>query len=162
MVVGGELDSWDAMSDDDWERRTKVLATAAERHGARYVSVFPYGARGGSANDIERRIEIEGVRVTVSRQTDGRERIAAALRVAPNSPRDERSIESILHGDAGESDLVVVLGPPDRLPPSLVWELAYSELVFVDIDWRELDVDALDDALDVFHGRERRFGGVDE
>ena len=29
-----------------------------------------------------------------------------------------------------EPDLVLVLGPPTRLPPSLVWELAYGELVF--------------------------------
>jgi undecaprenyl diphosphate synthase len=75
---------------------------------------------------------------------------------------DEDSIEQLLHGAAGEPDLVVVLGSDDRLPPSLVWELAYSELVFLPVDWSVLDGERLDDALGVYFGRERRFGGVDE
>ena len=37
-----------------------------------------------------------------------------------------------------EPDLVVVLGPSTQLPPSLVWELAYAELVFIPVGWREL------------------------
>lgn len=55
-----------------------------------------------------------------------------------------------------------MLGRDDRLPPSLVWELAYSELVFLPVDWSVLDAERLDDALGVYFGRERRFGGVDE
>ena len=44
-----------------------------------------------------------------------------------------------------EPDLVVVLGPPTRLPPSLVWELAYGELVFVAVGWRDLGAAHLGD-----------------
>ena len=36
-----------------------------------------------------------------------------------------------------EPDLLVVLGPPTQLPPSLVWELAYAELVFIPVAWSE-------------------------
>ncbi|NDH48073.1 MAG: hypothetical protein EBX99_09590 [Acidimicrobiia bacterium] len=57
---------------------------------------------------------------------------------------------------------MVVLGAPNRLPPSLVWELAYSELVFIPVHWSDLDATILSEAFDVFFGRERRFGGVDE
>ena len=60
-----------------------------------------------------------------------------------------------------EADLVVVLGPPDRLPESMVWELAYSELVFIDIDWSMFTSSHLELAIDDFNRRHRRFGGLD-
>ena len=45
-----------------------------------------------------------------------------------------RRITEALYGPAdAEPDLILVLGPPNRLPPSLVWELAYGELVFLDV-----------------------------
>jgi undecaprenyl diphosphate synthase len=61
-----------------------------------------------------------------------------------------------------EPDLIVVLGPHDRLPPSLVWELAYGELVFIDRDLpSELSEADLQAAIETFHGRSRRFGRLD-
>jgi undecaprenyl diphosphate synthase len=47
------------------------------------------------------------------------------------------------------------------MPPSLVWELAYAELVFLNVPWAELDADALEIAIADFARRDRRFGGVD-
>jgi len=109
------------------------------------------------------RVEVSGVRVLVDPRSNGRERIAETLRAAGDgSTFDEKSVESLLHGEAGEPDLVVVLGASNRLPPSLVWELAYSELVFIPVHWSDLDATILSEAFDVFFGRERRFGGVDE
>ncbi len=56
-----------------------------------------------------------------------------------------------------EPDLIVVLGPHDHLPPSLVWELAYGELVFVDLDLpTELSEADLQAAIETFYGRSRR------
>jgi undecaprenyl diphosphate synthase len=44
----------------------------------------------------------------------------------------------------------------------LVWELAYGELVFVDRDLpTELSGSDLHAAIEAFHGRSRRFGGLD-
>ena len=61
-----------------------------------------------------------------------------------------------------EPDLIVVLGEPTRLPPSLVWELAYGELVFRPMRWDELSTTHLVDSIADFAQRERRFGGLDE
>ena len=61
----------------------------------------------------------------------------------------------------GEPDLALILGRPDTLPTSLVWELAYSELVFLDIDWSALQAGHLEMAIDDFNRRHRRFGGLD-
>lgn len=163
VVAGGELDEWAAMSSQQWDERISLLAGVAAAHGARWVSVFPFGSRSASETTMEPIVrEVSGVRVSVSPHADGRRRIADTLRGSTGVVFDERSVEELLHGEAGEPDLVVVLGPPDRLPPSLVWELAYSELVFVPVDWSDLDADRFDDALGVYFGRERRFGGVDE
>jgi undecaprenyl diphosphate synthase len=60
-----------------------------------------------------------------------------------------------------EPDLVVILGPPTHLPTSLVWELAYSELVFLDLGWTNLTAADLELAVDDFTRRNRRFGGLD-
>ena len=50
---------------------------------------------------------------------------------------------------------------PTQLPPSLVWELAYSELVFLNVPWSQFDAEHVEMAVDDFERRERRFGGVD-
>ena len=57
---------------------------------------------------------------------------------------------------------MVVLGPPTQLPPSLVWELAYAELVFIEIDWADLTADHVATAISDFANRRRRFGGLDD
>jgi undecaprenyl diphosphate synthase len=43
----------------------------------------------------------------------------------------------------------------------LVWELAYSELVFVDAGWADLQPAHVERAIDEFTHRHRRFGGLD-
>ena len=163
VIAGGEVAEWAAMSESDWRRRIDVIASAASGHGARHVTVFPYGATPTAGSMEPIRVEVSGVRVLVDPRSNGRERIAETLRAAGDgSSFDEKSVESLLHGEAGEPDLVVVLGASNRLPPSLVWELAYSELVFIPVHWSDLDATILSEAFDVFFGRERRFGGVDE
>jgi undecaprenyl diphosphate synthase len=57
--------------------------------------------------------------------------------------------------------LVVICGRSDRLPPSLVWELAYAELVFADADWERFGAQDLVAAVSQFGQRRRRFGGLD-
>ena len=50
---------------------------------------------------------------------------------------DEKAVAGALYEPADvEPDLVLILGPADRLPPSLVWELAYGELVFLPVGAR--------------------------
>ncbi len=97
-------------------------------------------------------------------EPDGRARLVRAverLRLA-GTPITEASIAAGLNAPATvDPDLVVVLGPGHRLPPSLVWELAYSELVFLDVAWSDLQPAHLERAVDEFHHRHRRFGGLD-
>jgi undecaprenyl diphosphate synthase len=53
------------------------------------------------------------------------------------------------------------VGPDSDLPSTLVWELAYCELVYLDVPWADLHTEALEMAVAEFAGRHRRFGGLD-
>lgn len=108
-----------------------------------------------------------GVTLIIDPSPDGHVRFAATvegLRRAGVEPGavDEQSLSmAILDPAVEEPDLVVILGPADLIPGSMVWELAYSELVFLDLGWDELTSNHLELAIDDFDRRHRRFGGLD-
>jgi undecaprenyl diphosphate synthase len=61
---------------------------------------------------------------------------------------------------APDPDLIIRTSGEMRLSNFLLWQAAYSELVFLPIYWPDFDRQALQSAIDSFHARERRFGGV--
>jgi undecaprenyl diphosphate synthase len=84
-------------------------------------------------------------------------------RLPPGVDIDEKSVAGALYEPADvEPDLVLILGPPTRLPPSLMWELAYGELVFLPVDFEELAAEHVAAAVGDFSTRRRRFVGLDE
>lgn len=111
--------------------------------------------------------EDSGTTVIIDPSPDGHVRFASTIEslrlggVDPDLLNEESLSRSILMPAEIEPDLVVVLGPPDVIPDSMVWELAYSELVFLDLGWEELTASHLELAIDDFTRRHRRFGGLD-
>ena len=61
---------------------------------------------------------------------------------------------------APDPDLFIRTGGEVRISNFLLWQVAYSELVFTECLWPDFDVQALDAALADYAGRERRFGAV--
>lgn len=59
---------------------------------------------------------------------------------------------------APEPDLFIRTGGEERISNFLLWQLAYSELYFTDTFWPDFDAAALDQAIESYHQRERRFG----
>ena len=59
-------------------------------------------------------------------------------------------------------DLLVRTGGEQRISNFLLWNLAYTELYFVETLWPEFDRVALADAIREFGERERRFGRTSE
>jgi undecaprenyl diphosphate synthase len=57
-----------------------------------------------------------------------------------------------------DPDLLIRTGGEFRISNFLLWQTAYSELVFSDKLWPEFDEAALDEAIAVYNSRERRFG----
>jgi undecaprenyl diphosphate synthase len=62
--------------------------------------------------------------------------------------------------DVPEPDLLIRTGGEQRISNFLLWQLAYTELYFCDTLWPDFDDQALQQALDWYAGRERRFGRV--
>lgn len=58
-----------------------------------------------------------------------------------------------------EPELVIRTSGEQRLSNYLLWQSAYSELVFADELWPDFDRDAFRRCLDVYGDRARRFGG---
>ncbi len=56
-------------------------------------------------------------------------------------------------------DLLIRTSGEVRLSNFLLWQAAYAEMLFVDTLWPDFKPEHLQQALDDFAGRERRFGG---
>jgi undecaprenyl diphosphate synthase len=73
----------------------------------------------------------------------------------------ERTIRRYLYDpDMPDPDLVIRTSGEYRISNFLLWEAAYSELVFTDVLWPDFRREHLFDAVREFQGRDRRFGGV--
>ena len=83
--------------------------------------------------------------------------IAKGLSITPASMNSEMSLAHV-----PDPDLVIRTGGEQRLSNFLLWQAAYSELYFSDKLWPDFDAVALDEAIDEFNQRERRFGKTSE
>lgn len=61
-----------------------------------------------------------------------------------------------------DPDLMIRTGGETRISNFLLWQAAYTELFFSNSLWPDFDEAALDEAISVFSGRERRFGQTSE
>lgn len=88
----------------------------------------------------------------------GRAEIEDAARRVNMSGEEEFS--SCLYApDMHDPDLIIRTGGERRLSNFLLWQAAYSELVFSDQLWPEFTRAHLEEALTEFNARRRRFGG---
>lgn len=62
--------------------------------------------------------------------------------------------------DLPDPDLIIRTSGEQRLSNFLLWQSAYSELVFVPTYWPDFDRAALEAAIAEYRQRERRFGGL--
>jgi undecaprenyl diphosphate synthase len=107
------------------------------------VVAFNYGARQEIARAAQRlAAEVAAGRVAVAAVTA--DKLATYLD-APDLP---------------DPDLIIRTSGEQRLSNFLLWQAAYSELVFVPVYWPDFDRAALEQAIAEFRGRERRFGGL--
>jgi undecaprenyl diphosphate synthase len=98
----------------------------------------------------------------------GRQDIARAARelaaeVAAGRLLPEQIDEALLGSrvalaDLPPPDLFIRTGGDTRVSNFLLWQLAYTELWFTEVLWPEFDAAILQQALDAYAVRERRFG----
>ena len=133
---------------DDLSRDIRALLEEAEdltkqNDGLMLVVAFNYGARQEIAR-AARRLAVE-VR-------DGR---LSADDITP-----DLLARHLDEPDLPDPDVIIRTSGEQRLSNFLLWQAAYSELVFVPIYWPDFDRAALESAIAEYHRRERRFGGL--
>jgi undecaprenyl diphosphate synthase len=98
----------------------------------------------------------------------GRAEIVDAVRElvkdkVPIKKIDEKTIrERLYHPELPDPDLVIRTSGEYRISNFLLWEMAYSELIFSDVLWPDFRREDLYAAITKYQHRERRYGGVDE
>jgi len=88
-----------------------------------------------------------------------------AQRVAGGELKPEAITEDMIGvnldaADIADPDLIIRTSGEQRLSNFLLWQAAYSELVFSPVYWPDFDRATLEAAIDEYRRRERRFGGL--
>jgi len=142
------------------------------------VRVRVIGERDDLAPDIRRLLEEaeeltranDGLIVVVAFNYGARQEIArAAQRLAADVAAGKLALEAITAealgsrldaADLPDPDLIIRTSGEQRLSNFLLWQAAYSELVFVPAYWPDFDRATLEGAIEEYRRRERRFGGL--
>ncbi len=109
----------------------------------------------------------KGMTLTFAFNYGGRAEIVDAVQalVRDGVPADkltEKAIRSKLYSpDMPDPDLVVRTSGEYRISNFLLWEMAYSELIFTEVLWPDFRREHLFDAIEEYQRRNRRFGGVE-
>jgi undecaprenyl diphosphate synthase len=77
----------------------------------------------------------------------------------PEDVDEERFAAALADPELLEPDLLIRTSGEQRISNFLLWQLAYSELVFVDCLWPDFEERHLHEALEEYSRRRRRFGG---
>jgi undecaprenyl diphosphate synthase len=157
--------------------RRFVRHDLAELHGNN-VRVRIVGERDGLSADIGRLlVEAEeltkdnsGLTLFVAFNYGSRQEIIRAARRAMAAIErgelavDALDVDSLARfmdaPDMPDPDLVIRTSGEQRISNFLLWQSAYSEFVFLPIFWPDFDKAALVAAIEEYHRRERRFGGL--
>tara|TARA_Y100001001_G_scaffold143625_1_gene149081 strand:- start:469 stop:1167 length:699 start_codon:yes stop_codon:yes gene_type:complete len=112
----------------------------------------------------------DGLQLSVAFNYGGRQDIMQAVKsVAKDMMTGQLSEDALdqdlfgtylLTRDLPAPDLLIRSSGEQRISNFLLWQCAYSEMVFVDKYWPDFDGGALEQAIAEYQGRERRFGQV--
>lgn len=155
-----------------------VASDLAKLH-ANNVKVRIIGSRDGLEDSLSRLItDVEaktanntGLTLLVAFNYGGKAEIAEATqRIARDvlsgklKPEDitEATVERALYtAGVPDPDLIIRTSGEQRISNFLLWQAAYSELVFVEQNWPDFNEDTFLGVLEEYSARERRFGGVE-
>jgi len=112
----------------------------------------------------------DGLTMTLALNYGSRAEITDAMRaiaekvaegaLAPGSITDQTITDHLYTAGLPDPDLLIRTAGEMRLSNYLLWQLSYAEFYVTDVCWPEFNVAELHKALNAFHGRTRRFGGV--
>jgi undecaprenyl diphosphate synthase len=108
------------------------------------------------------------ITLTIALSYGGRAEIVAAVRtiaeqvacgrLAPEAVDEDCIAQHLFTADIPDPDLLIRTSGEQRISNFLLWQCAYSELVFTKTLWPDFSKRDLEQAIDDFCGRERRYG----
>ncbi len=133
-----------------------------------HLELLPEGVRSAAAHVMERTKDYDNYAFNVAVAYGGRQEIVQAVQRIAAEVRDgdldanditDHTIASRLYtGDLPDPDFLIRTSGEERLSNFLLWQTAYSELYFADVNWPELDRSRFLRAIESFQKRQRRYG----
>lgn len=133
------------------------------------ISKLETGLQKSIKKAIDRTKDYTGLTLNVAFNYGGRDEITKAVqKISEKVKNSEIAIEDINEQlisnnlyTAGqlEPDLLIRPGGEKRISNYLLWQLAYTEFLFIDKLWPDFTEKDLDEAIEVFENRNRKFGG---
>ncbi len=188
-ALGVEYLTLFGFSSENWKRPTgevddlmwllrRFLQSETARMHENNVRIRVIGDRATFSSDIVRLIEHseqmtsdnDGLHLTAALSYGGRQEIVTAVRalaqdvaagrVSPDDIDDDGFAGYLATADIPDPDLLIRTSGEQRISNFLLWQIAYTELVFCDVLWPDFSRDHLESAIQEFNGRERRYGAV--
>lgn len=132
------------------------------------VSRLEQGLQKSIQKAIDRTKDYTGMTLNVAFNYGGRDEITKAVqKIATKVQNNEIAIQDIDEQYVSENlytkgqlepDLLIRTGGEQRVSNFLLWQLAYTEFLFVDKYWPDFSRADLDEAIKVFETRNRKFG----
>lgn len=105
-----------------------------------------------------------GMIVNIAINYGGRQEIVNAVNYILQSginKIDEQMLSDCMYTPGlPDPDIIVRTSGEERLSNFMLWQLAYSELLFVDTLWPDMDADSVDYIISEYSKRNRRFGDL--
>ena len=176
-----------AFSTENWKRTTEevialmnlfqsYLDDYSKRADSENIKVKIIGNRQGLSEKMQKSIEKcmertkdnTGITFNIALNYGGRDEITNAVKhIAEKIQNKEINIEDITEqmisdnlytAEQPDPDLLIRTSGELRLSNFLPWQLAYTEFLFVDKNWPDFNEKDLDDAIEVYKSRNRKFG----
>ena len=173
-----------AFSTENWSRPADEVALLMEIFGETIERELPdlvrqgvrvrfIGRRDRAPQELRERMELleeetrrnERLNLWIAFDYGGRAELVHAARRLVESGIDPREVDenafaaNLYAPDLPDPDLLIRTSGELRISNFLLWQLAYSELVFVETLWPDFGADDLRRALAAYARRRRRFGG---
>ncbi|MFT5489394.1 MAG: undecaprenyl diphosphate synthase [Alphaproteobacteria bacterium] len=180
-LFGFSSENWNRPSDEVGDLMgllRRYLQSETEDMHRRCIRIRVIGDRARFSDDIVTLIEgaeemtagNTGLNLTAALSYGGRQDIASAARALAQQAVDGRLDPATIDEEMfsqhlwtrglPDPDLLIRTSNEQRISNFLLWQCAYTELVFVDAFWPEFDRIHLEKCIDEFNRRERRFGAV--
>lgn len=176
-----------AFSTENWKRTAEEVSTLmnlfqsyledySKRADSENIKVQIIGSKQGLSEKMkdlikrcmERTKDNTGITFNIALNYGGRDELVSAIKtISKKVKNNELNIEDINENlisnnlytsGQPDPDLLIRTSGEERLSNFLPWQLVYTEFLFVDKNWPDFNEQDLDNAIEVYQKRNRKFG----